>query len=360
MINVLNPHYAKCAPSAKVLGGRLLDNQYKESDGKLKDSLKDATNLVLTSDGWTNIRGDHIVNFVVKAPGKKPLFYKSIDTTGISQTALATADAICAVIEEIEPDKISAVITDNPNTMRASWVEIERRYPTIAAYGCSAHGVNLLIKDIVAIPAHKKTSIEASKIIQFINNHHVAHGRFLAKMKEAKVTHKLTSSVPTRWYTEHTSAAHLKQAKILLTRLVNEEWELLETIKPKESVDRAMNLIKSNAFWERLDVLIEDIQLPSMIIGEEIQTSWLFSCFLMFGFLFVGRLEADDAPLSLVYSCFGELYLSYEHKKNLQAMVKSRWDFMSTECTGISFMLTPNMLPMVFISTTIATTFLGK
>lgn len=35
------------------------------------------------------------------------------------------------------------------------------------------------------------------------------------------------------------------------------------------------------------------------------------------------------------------MYLHYEHNKPVQALVKKRWDFASTEYTGISYMLTP-------------------
>lgn len=197
--------------------------------------LKDAQGLTLTSDGWTNLKGDHIVNFVIKAPDQKPVFYKSIDTTGISQTAAAVADAISAVIDEIGAQKIIALVTDNMNVMKAVWVEIESRYPKIAAYGCAAHGVNLLIKDILSLPQHVKTMNDSNKVIQFFNNHHIAHAKYQEKMKGAGVTHKLTSSVKTRWFTEHTSAAHLRQAKVLLTRLAHEDWEILGNIQPKSN-----------------------------------------------------------------------------------------------------------------------------
>lgn len=56
---------------------------------------------------------------------------------------------------------------------------------------------------------------------------------------------------------------------------------------------------------------------------------------------FAGKLEADDASLNLVYNQFGEMYLSYAHKPALQKMVKDRWDFLITDCSQISYMLTP-------------------
>lgn len=61
----------------------------------------------------------------------------------------------------------------------------------------------------------------------------------------------------------------------------------------------------------------------------------------MFNDFFSGKLEADDAPLCLVYHHFGQLYNHFTDNSIIQAKVKHRWDFMSTESTGISYMLTP-------------------
>lgn len=269
MLQTLNPDYSKEAPSAKVLGGRLLEGQYQSSKIKLKNLLDSAERLTLTSDGWTNIRGDHLVNFIVRAPDHTSFFYKAIDTTGIPQTAIAVANEIIKVIEEIGADKFSAVVTDNANVMQAAWTIIEQRFPTIAAYGCSAHGVNLLIKDIISkIPEHTQTMADVVKIAKFINNHHISSAKFQDKMKESAVTHKLTSPVSTRWYSSYTAAFNLREAKVLIMRLAHEDYEALSAILPKANSESALKCMKLPSFWNRLDKLIKDIEVPSKVIGK--------------------------------------------------------------------------------------------
>jgi hypothetical protein len=322
MLFALNPIFAANSPTAKVLSGRLLQEQYDKSQKKINEILSDATELTLTSDGWTNVRGDHIVNFVIKAPNQPPFFYKSINTseTAAPQNAPAIADAICEVIEEIGVHKVSAVVTDNAPVMQAAWKIIEERHPSISAYGCAAHGANLLIKEIVQLPENAKTIKESSKMIQFINNHHIAKAKFDLKRKEAGVTRKLSTSVATRWYTEYTSAKSLNNAKVVLKRLVNEDFDILSNINPKNATMKVLNLMKSDDFWIRLDKIVNLLEFPSKVIG---------------------KFEADNASLSLVYKYFGDLFKHFENNKVVQDMVKRRWDFLSTECTGISFMLTP-------------------
>jgi hypothetical protein len=199
LIANLNPEYAKDMPTSRTIGGKLLKERYQEAAIQVNDILKETEDLVLSSDGWKDTNGEHIVNFIVISRHHDPFFYKSICTTGIQQNAVAIADEIGLVIEEIGVSKFSAVITDSPNVMILARKLLVERYPTISAYGCAAHGVNLLIKDIVALPEYAKTTKEASKLIQFVNNHQMCLAKFEAKRKEAGVAHKLTAPALTRW-----------------------------------------------------------------------------------------------------------------------------------------------------------------
>jgi hypothetical protein len=214
MIEFLNPDYAKCLPSSKVLSGRLLNAEYQKSSSKLQELLNGKSGLTLTSDGWTNIKGQHLVNYVIKAPGQKAMFYKCIDTTGIRQTGQAVAESIVEVIEKAGPENFSAFVSDNASVMRDAWKRIEEKYPQIAAYGCAAHALNLLVQDIAKSPEHVKTISETSKLIQFFKNHHQAHAKYSEHMSAAGVTHKLVTSVPTRFFSNYSSAVSVRDAKL--------------------------------------------------------------------------------------------------------------------------------------------------
>jgi spermidine/putrescine-binding protein len=133
------------------------------------------------------------------------------------------------------------------------------------------------IKDVIAIPLHSKTISEASKIIQFVSNHHIVNAKFEEKRKEAGVTRKLSTSVPTRWYTEYTSAKNLFEAKVVLRRLAHEDSEELEKIQPKTKSFKALSLMKCEEFWDRLESLVKDLEFPSKVIGELLHNFWFSS-----------------------------------------------------------------------------------
>lgn len=320
LISSLNPAFTTSIPNAKKLSGPLLDQQYEKSLERLKIILESSENLTLVSDGWTNVRGDHIVNFCIKSSDLKPFFYTSINTSGISQNAPAVAAAIIKVLEELGAQRFNCVITDHAPVMKAAWKLIETKFPHISAFGCAAHGVNLLIKDIVNTTENSKTIKEAEKIIKFVTNHHIVKAKFEEKRIAAKVPHTLSMAVATRWLSLYNSMSDLFASKYVLIQLADEEKEILLNVNPTSTSSAVLLIIKSNSFWDHLAKLVREIEYPSNIIG---------------------KLESDDASLALVYYYFGQMYLSYESEPNIQEKVLKRLKFLSSQSMGLAYVLNP-------------------
>lgn len=320
LITALNPEYARSIPSSKTLAGSLLDKCYEKCSKEVTEILVESQNLTLISDGWTNIRGDHIINFCVKAPGQTPFFYSSIDTSGIHQNAAAVAAKICSVIEEIGPEKFVAVITDNAPVMKSAWEIIVARFPKITAHGCAAHALNLLIKDILDNVEDVEIMKDAEKIIKFVSNHHIVKALFEVKRKAFNVPHTLSMPVATRWFSRFNSMSSLLASKYALIQLVDDEGEMLKEIKPKTTSASVINLIKSQKFWDNVSDVVKKIEFPTKVIG---------------------KLEADDASLALVYNYFGELYQHFNGNSTIQDLVTERLDFLPSKSIGLAYILTP-------------------
>lgn len=267
-VKSINPTYAETMPSSRTLSGPLLDQQYAKCSQLLKDILEDSSDMTLISDGWTNVRGDHIVNFCIKAPNHKPFFHSAISTSGISQNAQAVADSIILVIEQLGSEKFSCVVTDNAAVMKAAWKIIEAKFPHITAMGCAAHGLNLLIKDILDTSDYAKTMKNAEKIIKFVMNHHIVKAKYETMRKQTNVSHTLSMAVVTRWFSRYTSMNNLSSSKYVLIQLVGEASEILKEISPKATSAAVLNIIRSNEFWEHLVTLVKVIEYPANIIGS--------------------------------------------------------------------------------------------
>lgn len=138
------------------------------------------------ADGWSNIKRDSIVNIVLTMP--EPVFFKSISCGAERHTAEYTFEVLAECIEEVGPEKVSALVTDNAANMKAAWQLIKKKYPHILAYGCVAHGLNLLFTDIAKIDQFKNMTLTVQGIIKEIRNSHF----LLAKFKEHQASCKIT------------------------------------------------------------------------------------------------------------------------------------------------------------------------
>ena len=83
-------------------------------------------------DGWSNIRNEPIINFVVSQP--KPIFWKSFRTDLQSHTRKYIATEVLKVIEELKSgcgEMLFGVVTDNASSMKKAWRFLEEKFPVI-------------------------------------------------------------------------------------------------------------------------------------------------------------------------------------------------------------------------------------
>ena len=60
-IKVSRPAYLPFIPSGKVLSGSLLDQTYRKYQEIGNEMIKSCKFYSLATDGWSNIRGEHLV-----------------------------------------------------------------------------------------------------------------------------------------------------------------------------------------------------------------------------------------------------------------------------------------------------------
>ena len=60
-------------PSKYLVGSRYLDREYESVQTGVQQKIEDASCVSLSADGWTNNRGEHLINFVVCTP--EPVFF---------------------------------------------------------------------------------------------------------------------------------------------------------------------------------------------------------------------------------------------------------------------------------------------
>jgi len=190
MITTLRPGYNP--PDNTQLSGRLLDDVLEEVELHLKHELSEQTSLTLILDGWTNNNNDSIFACSIHT-GTKAHLLRATDCGAEKKTAEFCANIGKACIEEIKEkygQEIFAICADNENKMNAVSAKLKLLYPHMITYGCSAHVINLCVKDIIPniLLEH------VVKVQKHFRNKHNAHGWLTEK-------HGLMPQIPcdTRW-----------------------------------------------------------------------------------------------------------------------------------------------------------------
>ena len=139
--------------------------------------MKDST-CCLTTDGWSNVKNDPVVNFMVVSP-ECSFFLESVMTGQQQHSHKYIAEDIANAIQKYESTEFAGVVTDNTSTNKKAWILLHDMFPSCYFQGCCSHGIHLFVKDIFTAAKTKKTgNIEATypigypfqKMLEFIVN----------------------------------------------------------------------------------------------------------------------------------------------------------------------------------------------
>ncbi|XP_065313935.1 uncharacterized protein LOC135923222 [Gordionus sp. m RMFG-2023] len=160
-------------PRRRQLAGYLLDKASGDMEVRVADIIDKAPYLSIVSDGWSNIRNESIINFMVMTP--VPVFYKFLNTEENRHTADYIAQEFKNVIHELNPVKVYSLVTDNAANMKAAWriLKSESIYNHIQCYSCAAHTLQLFFHDFERLDAFSDHISIIKKIVKFFKNKHI-------------------------------------------------------------------------------------------------------------------------------------------------------------------------------------------
>jgi hypothetical protein len=99
-------------PSAKVLAGSMLAKKSTSLRNTVNDFVKESNYVSLVSDGWSNLRREHMVNYVTVTPNHNPVPLVTENTTGVTQDAEEIVNALGKRIEELGVLKVRYLYSD--------------------------------------------------------------------------------------------------------------------------------------------------------------------------------------------------------------------------------------------------------
>jgi hypothetical protein len=331
-----------------MLSDSLLSVCYQKVKAQVDSVLKSSSKYVsITSDAWSNISNEPIVNYMAICGGKS-LFIESVNTGEQAHNAQWIAQDISRVIESLEC-KVCGAITDNTATNKKAWMVLKEKFPAMFFHGCVCHGLHLLAKDIInatkVVPARGgekqypddypfeyliEFTTACKDVIVFFHNHHVMKAK-LASAQEATQVNALSAAALTRWGSWEKSFRSLRDNDAILNAVVSERDFISGTAKQKELKSRIKAIITADDFLNNLN--------KAILILEPID-------------MFLVKFQSDSVPASEVYNAFIELPGIYTHlpgltseeKAYLIKLIHQRFDFIYGDAHGLSYILDPRFL----------------
>jgi hypothetical protein len=214
--------------SRKSLSTTQLNKIHKDMHKELSDDISGESFLHLQCDGWSSVRNEGIVNFMVSKP--EPVFVRSLDTTTHRHTGEYICDEILKVMSEYGANKFLVLVGDNAKNIQKAFRLVKIVHPQIVNINCAAHTLNLLCQDIME-PAVLKAFIDlATDCIKTIKRSQVLTALLAKIVKEKSVGETLKLPCKTRWGSNYTSLKSLQNSKIpLQTLVVHEEGNNLRS-----------------------------------------------------------------------------------------------------------------------------------
>lgn len=277
--SVENPHFKKLMkilrpgyfpPSKTDLGGNLLDKVYQSEMENCRDNLKNQT-LCMSLDGWSNVHNQPVVCICVTTMEGNVHLVDTVDTSGTPHTSENLTDLAITAIKKVQEKfncRIRSFVTDNAANMvnmRKSLETQDKDCIDVVCYGCSAHILNLLAKDL-ELPGVSEHVIQ---IIKYFRNNQFARAKFSDKKGKSV---GLSLPLQVRWNTMCDSLESYIKNWPILVQIVDENRDALDdSIKAK-----IMNMgIKKNAEdlllrLKPISIALDRIQKDSCSIAEAV------------------------------------------------------------------------------------------
>lgn len=168
--SVLRPAY--CPPTREALSSHLLDCEYDRIQSQVHEAIGKADCVTILCSGWSDRKETGTVIYIVATP--VPLFYKCTETK--EQTRIA--DELKDIINEVGPQKVFGVVTDDAPEMTAAWAQIEEAFPHVSAFGCTACGIQRLFDNVAAQPSMKALCRRAEEVVRYVRERKILADAF--------------------------------------------------------------------------------------------------------------------------------------------------------------------------------------
>jgi Protein of unknown function (DUF 659)/hAT family C-terminal dimerisation region len=297
-------------PSRYLMANKYLDVVHNNVVSQVDTFLSGCSGGCLQFDSWTDPAGGQVFTVLFGAP--LPFFVKAFRINGLRESSDTLVAKISAIVDDLtqgggdtaqqwQDQRMVAVVTDSPNVMRKARSEFLSKCLFAFAYGCAAHAMSNLVKNLLTVEDASKGLAFAMSLAKFFGGRHLPRAH-LQTQAAAEIPRPRTLKMfsRTRW-TGSSSAMDCA--------LENENAVQVVVMKAKRGtidMDLPSELYQSvidDDNWRRLKVWAP--------ILREIAAVTMY-------------LEADTTPLSGVHLSFLYLERVFKDASGVDAATKTR------------------------------------
>ncbi|KAH6780496.1 hypothetical protein C2S52_011733 [Perilla frutescens var. hirtella] len=219
--------------------------------------------ISIVTHGWSDSQRRPLINFMAVSESG-PMFLKAVDCSGEIKNKFFIFDLLKEVVEDVGPQNVVQIITDNAKNCQTAGLLVEGLYPHIVWTPCVVHTLNLALQNICAAKNTENNqetfelccwisgvSADATMIKNFIMN----HGMRLAIFNKF-VPLKLLSIAITRFASVIVMLKRFKLIKrCLLEMVITEEWDAYR----EDDVERAASIkmkILGDTWWDKIEYIL--------------------------------------------------------------------------------------------------------
>lgn len=222
----------------------------------------------LMSDGWTDKRGRHLINFLVNSPDGT-FFGGSVDASSQIQDANMLFDLFDKKVCEIGEDNVIQLVTDNAANCKKAGELLMRRRKKLFWTPCAAHCIDLMLEDVGKIKSFKNVINKAMKMTSFIYR----HARILDAMRGKTKGADLVRAGVTRFASSFlTLQSVLKHQEPLRQLFVSDDWVKCK-VSSTQAGKNVEDTVLSSHFWNMvkdcLRASLPLLQLLRIVDGDE-------------------------------------------------------------------------------------------
>jgi hypothetical protein len=174
-IQFFKNHFGYTLPSQSTISGPLLDLSYETTKNQLVSLLSASPSFGLVIDESTNISLNRIINTSIITSSGESFYWSNMEAVVGKIGAKELAEHTIQVTKEIthgDISKVASITTDTCSTLRSLWSLFENKPETkhIFTIPYNSHGLQLIIKDLLLLPAFNRIWSLASNIVNSFRN----------------------------------------------------------------------------------------------------------------------------------------------------------------------------------------------